>query len=237
MDSSALGRALGRCAAAGRTRRGAARCRWLLLLFLPLALGLPQLYPWLADPTGDWARDIAQPAFLQFWLQPAFFWLRMLLYAALWWWLSRPASVVSKGRAAASLVLYMLSGTLAAVDLLMSLMPGWFSTAFGLVVLSGPGARRHRAVGRAARAARGSCRDLPKGTPPLWRDLGNLLLMWLMVWAYVAFFEFLIIWAEDLPHEIRVVRAAAADRLVVGRLALVVLMLGAAAACVAAAAR
>ena len=38
--------------------------------------------------------------------------------------------------------------------------------------------------------------------PPVWRDLGNLLLMWTMLWAYVAFVEFLIIWAEDLPREI-----------------------------------
>ncbi|HEV6965295.1 MAG TPA: hypothetical protein VK305_07760, partial [Roseateles sp.] len=40
------------------------------------------------------------------------------------------------------------------------------------------------------------------GRPPLGRDLGNLLLMWLMTWAYVAFMEFLIIWAENLPAEI-----------------------------------
>jgi len=36
----------------------------------------------------------------------------------------------------------------------------------------------------------------------VWRDLGNLLLMWTMVWAYLAFMEFLIIWAENLPAEI-----------------------------------
>ena len=33
-------------------------------------------------------------------------------------------------------------------------------------------------------------------------DLGNLLLMYVMSWAYIAYTQFLIIWAEDLPHEI-----------------------------------
>src|SRR5205085_11208011 len=34
------------------------------------------------------------------------------------------------------------------------------------------------------------------------RDLGNLLLTMAMLWAYLAFTQFLIIWAEDLPSEI-----------------------------------
>lgn len=180
----------------------AQRLPWLLLLFLPLAFGMSQFYAWLAQPHGDWAQDIARPAFVRFWLQPASFWIRALIYAALWWWLSRPAAVATKGRAAASLVLYLLSGTLAAVDFLMSLMPGWFSTAFGLVVLSG------QALGGTALcvvllAPRRLVPPAEAGKPPLWRDFGNLLLMWLMTWAYVAFFEFQVIWAENLPYEIQ----------------------------------
>jgi hypothetical protein len=173
-----------------------------LLLFLPLAAGLPLLYPWAADPQG-WAHELPRPAFATWWLQPGFFWARVAAYAALWWWLSRPASAARKGRAAASLALYLLSGTLAAVDLLMSLVPGWFSTAFGLVVLSG------QALGGAALATLWVALHTPQALrppaarkPPLARDLGNLLLMWLMTWAYLAYMEFLIIWAEDLPHEI-----------------------------------
>jgi len=174
-----------------------------LLLFVPVAAGLPALYPWAADPAG-WAHELAHPAFASAWLQPGFFAARMTAYAALWWWLARPSSLSSGGRAAAALVLYLLSGTLASVDLLMSLVPGWTSSAFGLVVLSG------QALGGSAfavwRLARNSTRLLAApqggGAPPLARDLGNLLLMWLMLWAYLAFMEFLIIWAENLPPEI-----------------------------------
>ncbi|MFO1296569.1 MAG: hypothetical protein U1F25_08890 [Rubrivivax sp.] len=82
-------------------------------------------------------HELAHPAFASAWLQPGFFAARMTAYAAPWWWLARPSSLSSGGRAAAALVLYLLSGTLASVDLLMSLVPGWTSSAFGLVVLSG----------------------------------------------------------------------------------------------------
>ncbi|MDZ5457348.1 hypothetical protein [Azohydromonas lata] len=180
----------------------ASRLPWALLLLLPLALGLRQLYPWAADPQG-WAQALARPAFPTFWLQPPFVALRLALYGALWWWLTRPASLASKGRAAAALALYALTGTLASVDLLMSLVPGWFSTAFGLVVLAG------QALGGTALGAWQLARRAPAALAaeaaeqvPVARDLGNLLLMWLLTWAYLAFMEFLIIWAENLPAEI-----------------------------------
>jgi hypothetical protein len=33
------------------------------------------------------------------------------------------------------------------------------------------------------------------------RDLGNLLLTFVMIWAYLSFSQFLLIWAENLPEE------------------------------------
>jgi hypothetical protein len=182
----------------------ARRMPWLLLLFVPMAAGLKQLYPWAADSSGAWAADFARPAFVIAWLQPGFFWLRMLAYAALWWLLSRPAMLTAgRPRAVIALLLHTLAGTLAAVDLLMSLVPGWFSTAFGLVVLS------EQALGGTALAVlmlaafgRHAVPAQSHGKPPLWRDWANLLLMWLMTWAYLAFMQFLVIWAENLPREI-----------------------------------
>src|SRR5260370_33742409 len=34
------------------------------------------------------------------------------------------------------------------------------------------------------------------------RDLGNLLLAFVMMWAYLSFSQFLLIWSENLPEEI-----------------------------------
>jgi hypothetical protein len=39
-------------------------------------------------------------------------------------------------------------------------------------------------------------------TPPRFNDLGNLILTAVMLWAYLAFSQYLIIWAENLPREI-----------------------------------
>ena len=39
-------------------------------------------------------------------------------------------------------------------------------------------------------------------TPRVLNDLGNLLLTFTMFWAYVAFSQFLLIWAGNLPEEI-----------------------------------
>jgi hypothetical protein len=169
------------------------RLPWLLLALVPLLATLRWLYPWAAGTSDAWLEGFSSPAFPRAWLSTPFFLARTAVYAAAWWWLARPVSLSTKGRAAASLALHTLLTSLAAVDLLMSLTPGWFSTAFGLVVLS-----VQAIAGTAAALLLGAAR----AGKPVSRDLGNLLLMWVMTWAYVAFMQFLIIWAENLPREI-----------------------------------
>jgi hypothetical protein len=132
----------------------------------------------------------------------------MAAIALVWWAISRPGVLLRKGRVAAALMLHVATGSLVAIDLVMSLVPGWYSTGNGLVNLAGG------ALGGTALATFVVARWMPTRfptppavpakprVPPVWRDLGNLLLMWTMLWAYVAFVEFLIIWAEDLPREI-----------------------------------
>jgi hypothetical protein len=183
----------------------ARRWPWLLVLFVPLLFGFEVLYPWLAQPDGAWREAIAEPAFQRVWLSPGFFALRLVGYALAWWWLTRPAALARPraGRAAAALIVQGVVGSLAAIDLVMSLMPLWISAGFALAVLSA------QALGGAAlvvlMAARARCEPVPtspKPEPPVWRDLGNLLLMWVLLWAYLAFVQFLIVWAENLPREI-----------------------------------
>jgi len=180
---------------------------WLLLLFLPLAAGMARVFPW-AGRDAAWAHELDAPGFQRAWFAPLAFWTRMAAYAAIWFALSRPAILARKGRVAVALMLHLAVGTLAAVDLVMTLVPGWYSTANGLVNLAGG------ALGGSALAVAIVARLAPERfptppprparprVPPVWRDLGNLLMMWTMLWAYVAFVEFLIIWAEDLPREI-----------------------------------
>ncbi|MGH8797705.1 MAG: hypothetical protein ACREXI_11650 [Caldimonas sp.] len=184
----------------------ARRLPGVLLLFVPLFFfGLDAVYPWAADPSGAWRSELAQPGFNQVWLSPGFFTARLLVYGAVWWWLARPAALdaMTQARAAASLIVHALVTSLAAIDLLMSLMPVWYSTGFALLVLTGQMlAGSAFTVGLTARW--GAARVPPAAPPavPVWRDFGNLLLMWVMSWAYLAFMQFLIIWAENLPREI-----------------------------------
>ncbi|WP_427913518.1 hypothetical protein ACPWT1_00665 [Ramlibacter sp. MMS24-I3-19] len=174
------------------------RVPWLLLGLVVIAATVGQLYPWASLPSTEWTRAMARPAFVRAWLSPTAFVIRLVLYAAAWWWVTRPASLASKGRAAASMVVCVVATSLASVDLLMSLVPGWFSTAFGLVVLSTQALAGAAAVVPLALLRRTwpAAREAPVS-----RDIGNLLLMWVMSWGYLAFMQFLVIWAENIPRE------------------------------------
>jgi hypothetical protein len=180
----------------------AARLPWVLIAFIPVAIGWRVLFPWAGDPDGAWLHPITQPGFVRAWLSTPFFFARLVVYAIAWLWIARGGVAMGGGRAARSVIVYCLLTSLASVDLLMSLQPGWYSTAFGLVALSA------QALAGAALAVllQPHCPPVPvpqdAKVPPVSRDLGNLLLMWVMSWAYLAFMQFLIIWAEDLPREI-----------------------------------
>jgi hypothetical protein len=170
-------------------------------LFAPLLLALPRLYPWIHS-----TEPLVQAK--AWWLNVPFFLARAALYFLTWsllaWrWLAvaarsttaRPLAL--RRLSAIGLIVYGLTISLAAIDWIMSLLPEWYSTAFGLLV----GTSQMLAGMALAVLARSYVRadELPQGTR---NDFGNLLLAYVMTWAYLAFTQFLIIWAEDLPHEI-----------------------------------
>jgi hypothetical protein len=165
--------------------------RWLPLaciLFLPVLLGAPLLYPW-----QHGAQD---GAFRQMWLSPVFFTIRSVAYLLLWSGLAIVETRARKRsplRAALCLVAYGFSVGLASVDWIMSLQPEWYSSVFGW--LAGTGQMLTGLALAVLLIDRGAAR---KRLP----DLGNLLMMYVLTWAYLAYVQFLIIWAADLPHEI-----------------------------------
>jgi hypothetical protein len=172
------------------------------LLFLPVLFGMQLLYPWVADAGNPsrWADQLSAPEFKRVWLTPAFFIARSLFYLAIWVVLAalsrRPALQRSKPFAAVALIVYGFTVSLAGVDWIMSLMPLWYSSIFGMVV----GTVQMLAGMAFAIVCVALLPQPPAGH--LFRDFGNLLLMYVMTWAYLVFVEFLIIWAENLPHEI-----------------------------------
>ena len=84
----------------------------------------------------------------------------------------------------------------------MSLEPEWFSTMFGLIFCVG---QLLSAMGVAIVVLTFFSDRRPFEQiliPSRFQDLGNLMLTFVMLWAYTSFSQFLIIWAENLPDEI-----------------------------------
>ena len=186
----------------------------MALLSLPILFGLPRLYIW-ARPEVVAADAVLQHKAL--YLNVPFFVGRTIFYFAVWmlfaWLLSRWSAeqdrsggpdVVRRMRAlsAPGLVVYVLTATFAALDWAMSLEPHWFSTAYGALFVVG---QVLSALGFTIAVTMMLADREPFAaviTRKRLNDLGNLLLAFVMLWAYISFSQFLIIWAGNLPEEI-----------------------------------
>jgi hypothetical protein len=81
----------------------------------------------------------------------------------------------------------------------MSLTPRWHSTEFGLLIGTG---QALSALAGAIVCANALAAEVDAPLRQRFHDLGNLALALVLVWAYLALMQFLIIWFEDLPDEI-----------------------------------
>ncbi|MGB5388728.1 MAG: hypothetical protein WBP10_00980, partial [Thermoanaerobaculia bacterium] len=150
-------------------------------------------------------------------LNPTSFTLRGILYLAIWAlfafilsWLSlkqdRTAEPGLSRRmqmvAAPGLAIYCLLATFASVDWLMSLDPHWYSSVFGVYFIVGQGLSAMAFL--IVMAVYLSQRE-PMGAvfrPLQFHDYGKLMLAFVMLWAYIAFSQLLIIWSANLPEEV-----------------------------------
>ena len=181
------------------------------LLAVPLLFAPAGLLPWMGTSAG--APDEGFVAAQHWYLNSAFFYVRAIIYFAIWLGIARqlrsgaaspPNPRARRGPSspavsAVSFVLYALTTTFAAVDWTMSLTPPWHSTVFGLLIGTGQ-AISALAGGIVCAAALAGNVDEPLRRR--FHDLGNLSLALIMVWAYLGLMQFLIIWIEDLPDEI-----------------------------------
>jgi len=187
----------------------------LAILFVVVILGIPQLYEW------SHADVVAHDELLQAkapYLNVPFFIARSVIYFVIWIgiaWLLRKwslqldddpdnASIRKKQRnlSAAGILIFGFTVTFASVDWMMSIEPHWYSTIYGIMF----------GVGALASGFAFSIivlMGMLKYKP--WSsiiqtidisDLGNWLLASIMLWAYVAFSQFLIIWSANLTEEI-----------------------------------
>jgi hypothetical protein len=162
------------------------------LLFVPVLIGLPGIYPWAEGSSGDVGGLKGS------YLTASFFVLRTVMYFAAWsglaLWAHRSWGNLSRMAVAASvgLIVYAITGSLAGVDWLQSLTPQFHSSIYGLLfmvfqiltgyafalvmVLRAPHALTHR--------------------------YGAILLAALLLWAYLYAMQYIVIWSADLPAEV-----------------------------------
>jgi hypothetical protein len=185
----------------------------LLVAFIPLVLGLTELYEW-AVPEHVAGDELLEHKAA--YLNVTFFLIRTALYFAIWiglaFQLNRWSKAQDRGESVdlrrfqlvsgIGLLLFGLTVTFASVDWVMSLEPHWFSTIYGMQFIAG--------LVLAALAF-----TVPVLVPlskyePLsqhierkhFHDFGNLMLAFVLLWAYLAFSQYLITWSGNLPEEI-----------------------------------
>jgi hypothetical protein len=185
----------------------------MAILFLPIALGLPRLYEW-AHPVEELDALLQSK---RSYLNPGSFLGRTGAYFAIWLIMAALIDRLSAAQdkrndfgpsrqlgslAGPGLILLFLTGTFAAIDWMMTLEPHWVSSIYGAMVVVGQGLATlsimvlmvvlmsdRRPMDRAVTHGR-------------LHDLGNLMLAFTMLWAYMSFSQFLIIWSGNLPEEI-----------------------------------
>jgi hypothetical protein len=192
---------------------GAATVLPLALLFLPLAFGVSTLYPWARGASvGHEAANESSP-----YLTEAFFLIRAAVYFVVWISLAMILNVLSNRQdrtthstpsrrlqaiSGPATVLLFLAGTFSAIDWMMSLDRNWTSTIYGPMIIVGD-ALATLAMMIVIALLLASAQPMSEiATPGRLNDLGNLLLAFVMLWAYMSFSQFLIIWSGNLAEEI-----------------------------------
>jgi hypothetical protein len=186
----------------------------LALLFVPVFFGLAQLYPW-RHPTVVAADETLRET--QIYLNAPGFVLRTAIVFAIWIIMARQLLKWSSEQDATAsleptrkmrtlsgpgLVIYPVTMTFAAVDWLMSMEAGWYSTMFPVLICIGQILSALALMILLLVCVAHSSPLGPLASEENFHKLGNLLLAFTMMWAYLAFGQLLVIWSGNLPHEI-----------------------------------
>jgi hypothetical protein len=186
----------------------------LTILFLPIVLGMHDLYEWTHTEVVDQDPILRGK---RVYLNTPFFLARAALYFLVWnglsyflnrWSLEQdrnPDPRIAKRMQALSgggLLAFAVTMTFASFDWLMSLDPHWYSTIYGILIMGGQGLT---ALAFLLLALTWLSRRPPLDAivvPNHFHDLANLTLAFVMLWAYFSFSQYLIIYSANLPEEI-----------------------------------
>ncbi len=186
---------------------------FMLVCGLILALGLKYLYPW-AD-----AERMATDHLLQVkksYLNFPFFMIRIVGFSLLMWLFSK--QIVGRSLAQdqngdhvlttsavpwsiAFMFVFALGFSLFSVDLLMALLPYWYSTIWGVYCFSGLVQATFAFMILLAYAINNSGAVKGYINEEHIHDLAKFLKGFTVFWAYIAFSQYMLIWYANIPEE------------------------------------
>ena len=186
-----------------------------VFLFIPILIGFKQIFPW-AHPEA-YADNAHVTRLIHHYLNFSDFLVRAVAYFLVFIvliWLSEHFSKIQdrphseylghklNGLGGAGIVFYFFAMSFAGIDWVMSLQPAWPSTIWAMNLLVGQGIL---ALSLGIIMATLLVKFEPMDTlmtEVMFHDNGKLLFAFVMLWAYTAFSQWLVIWSGNLPDEI-----------------------------------
>jgi len=187
---------------------------------MPLALpaivilfGMHELYEW------SHADAVAADELLQHkqpWLNPTFFTVRLVFYFLVWnllayVFLRRSVTQDRTGDpqitvrlekfAAPGAIIYAMTVTFVAFDLMMSLTPHWYSTIYGVYYFAGCVLGFFSFVPLLLVALQRAGKLTRLIHVEHYHDMGKLMFAFVVFWAYIAFSQYMLIWYGNLAEE------------------------------------
>jgi hypothetical protein len=173
---------------------------------------MPWLYDW-AHPELVAHDDVLRHRHV--WMNPTLFIIRAIVYYGIWIWMAwqlnkwsaqqdegRPVRPLLHRLSAPGMIIYTFTVTFAAVDWAESLTTHWYSTMWGFlfIAMQGLSTIAILILTLAMLSRREPMASVLR--PVHFHDLGKLLLMFVMIWAYFSFSQLLIVWSGDITGEI-----------------------------------
>lgn len=186
----------------------------LMAIFaIPILFGLGDLYHWShSDIVHSDHLLLGKSAYLNI----PFFIVRLIIYFAIWIFLSsylfrlslrqdnaHHDSILRKAvkTSAPGMILFAITVSFFSFDLLMSLDPHWYSTIFGVYIFAGSFLNLLSFMTVNIIYLRKKCALVNEITSEHFRDLGKLIFAFIIFWGYMAFSQYFLIWYGNIPEE------------------------------------
>lgn len=186
-----------------------------LPILIPVLFGMEHVYPWADhtvvenDATGLLQKKTA-------YLNKPFFIIRLAVYFLIWSWLGNfflsksteqdltgDESLTLKMQAvsAPGILIFALTTTFFAFDVLMSIVPHWFSTMFGVYYFAGCMVGFFAAMVLAMVLVQRDGKIPHAISQEHYHDVGKFLFAFIVFWAYIAYSQYMLYWYANIPEE------------------------------------